>query len=350
MSLDIEATPAGLDPPPPARTLGFLLIQTPRTGPTLQLPPGTKLDGLPADAELCGFAASHLAFLSRNLAGLRRLLGAATTQATDAVDKAFPWAGFTVVPFWTSTSCAAASDAPFGNQVPPDKLQPMLDALGLAGQNAWTTDLEGLLSVCYYGTHDPRRIGRLLAAFLHSRPGMADMDSGCQIESRPASNTVRIYFHTAETWMRSAGRSLGTASARRKAYAMWRYETMKVALVLHSLYQVPYEVVRAAPKGPLRTMELRAIGDPWLVDSRPCSIAIDRASEMRVVAYRFGSEMTLFHYVYLVDPLGNEHFYAAYYCLLQDSESALLQYLAGLAEKHRLTFTPQTEDTDAPFE
>lgn len=341
--------PADLNSPGDA--LAFLVVQTPKIGPTLQLHPQTSFSALPSDAKLCGVAASHISLLGRNLAGIRRLLGTLPKPATDPFDKPYPWAGFTVVPFRTATRIAVDSQSPFGNQIPAHELPGILSALGQQGHNAWITDLEGLLSVCYYGTHEPRRIGALLAAYLHGEPFLADMDAGCQIESRPgADKPIRLYFHTAETWMRTAGRGFATAATRRKTYALWRYQAMKAALVFHSLYQVPYEVVRAAPKGPLRTMELRAVGEPWLVDQRPCSVSIDRAKELRVVAHRFGSDLTLFHYAYLVDASGTEHFYAAYYCLLQDSEGALMQNLAALAEHHKIDFRTQAEDSDDPFE
>lgn len=339
------------EPSAAERTLGFLVVQTPKIGPTLRLHPGTTFSVLPSDAKLCGIAASHISLLSRNLAGIRRLLGTVPPPASDPFDKAYPWAGFTIVPFQTSAPLAIDPNSPFGTQVPADQLPGVVKALGQHGDNAWITDLEGLLSVCYYGVQEPRRIGALLTAYLRGEAFLADLDAGCQVESRPGANKpIRLYFHTAETWMRTSGRGFATAATRRKTYALWRHQASKTALLLHSLYQVPYEVVRAAPKGPVRTMELRAVGDPWLVDQRPCSVPIDRAKELRIVAHRFGSEMTLFHYAYLVDAAGNEHFYAAYYCLLRDSEGALMQHLAALAEHHKIALTTHSEESDAPFE
>lgn len=336
-----------------ASHLGFLIAHTARIGTQRQLNPGVHLAAVPIDAELTGTMIAHTALLGRNLGGIRQLLQnePSATHLQTASDKAHPWSGFTVLPFRARNPVGHGSgDTPFGEPVDPALLPELSETLGVTCHQAWTTDLEGLLSVCYFGTKGQRQIGALLVAHLKGQPHLADMGSGCQVESRPrARKPIRLYFHTAETWVKTHGLAQSTAEDRRKAYALWRFEAMKMALVLHSLYQIPYEVVRASQHGPQRSMDLRSVEEPWLADLKPCAVPLSRAAVMRVVAHRFGSEMTLFHDVFLADANGREHVYGTYYCLLQDSESGLLQYLASLAEQHGLRFEMQAEHSAQAF-
>lgn len=347
-------SPSDLAPPRKVsiRNLAFLVAQTPRIAPALSLPKGAIFRALPEDSTLIGYAISHTALLGKGLAGVRRLLNSESPlDPTLAGDKPHPWAGFTVIPFVSDIPIAHDQMSPFGRAIDQAHLDEISAAIGQPCLRGWVVDLEGLVSVCYYGTQEPRRIGALLNAYLEGKHHVTAMDSGCLIESRPgADKPICVHFHTADSWIRSPDNSHLPAAARRMNYAKWRFEAMKLVLVLHSLYQIPYEVVRATSGKQNRLMELRTIGDPWLIDRRPCAITVDRASKVRVVAHRFGSDITLFHYVYLVDASGSEHFYAGYYCLLQDSEAALLKHIAAFAEQNNAILETYAEDNDDPFE